>query len=978
MQEDTGVTTQQYGQSWQERDARRRRQIDEQTARRLLGSVGTITLAGALLTCVLDYDIPRSHYLAMVISQGLVGLACLLALPRAGMLPLRPVVLASSWAAWLLLVELTWFSQLGTWALGLNFMPLLVCAQALLVGPRPAVLMAAASAAHMGLLVWAEQAGWLQGAASIGPGLSPLAPLNHLLLLCAGLAAGALVLRWSNLSYDGTLQRESRFRALLSMAAAQYWETDRTLRIVRCESAQAIEPAWTARLRAGTDLAELISLHAVDPQVRDATLLDLAAGRAVTNVLIHLPDAQGGVHLRLSGQARLDPHGRGDGYWGVVHDATAEVRQQQEARATSAMLGTTFDASPDGLLVTEFDSGRVLMCNQPMLDMLGLARHEVLGHRTAELGIWQHPPQRERMMETLRNHGRVDGLRAQTHSRLGTSHTLRLSSRLYELNGQVHAVTSARDVTQTERLQLEMRTLLERAPVGIAVTRQGRLVTANHSFERMMGWSAQTMQGRPLAALGDDPGLQPGLGALMQSWPWPQPELPREARIGRADGSSFWCRLHAARTGPQDSTDDAVMWIAEDVSEPRRQAEELAHARDTAEAAVRAKARLLATTTHEIRTPLNAVVALLRLARQPGLADGQRLAFLQQIDGSARTLVQVVDDILDWSKIEAGKLCMQPQPFALPPLLARLLDNHRGLAQVKGLTLELDVEPGLPAWVLGDDRRLAQVLGNYVSNALKFTDAGGVELAVRRGTAADTLEFSVRDSGIGMNAAQLARLFQPFSQVDDATARQYGGTGLGLSICRELAQLMGGEVGCESRPGQGSRFWLRVPLPATAAPDAALATPLAAPLPNRADGPGLPLADRSVAGLRVLLAEDNPVNQTVMQLLLDEWEVVHGLAATGHEAVAMTLAAAGGPLPFDVVLMDNQMPGCSGLEATRQLVQALGPRCPPVIGLSAAVGDDERRAGLQAGMVEYLDKPIDPDRLLAVLRRCRSGLREAA
>jgi CheY-like chemotaxis protein len=138
------------------------------------------------------------------------------------------------------------------------------------------------------------------------------------------------------------------------------------------------------------------------------------------------------------------------------------------------------------------------------------------------------------------------------------------------------------------------------------------------------------------------------------------------------------------------------------------------------------------------------------------------------------------------------------------------------------------------------------------------------------------------------------------------------------------------------------------------------------------------MPERALVGMRVLLAEDNPVNQTVMQLLLDEWDVAHVLAPTGTDAVAMTLAAQTGPLPFDAVLMDNQMPGCSGLEATRQLVQTLGPRCPPIIGLSAAVGDDERRAGLQAGMVEYLDKPIDPDRLLAVLRRCRTGLREAA
>jgi CheY-like chemotaxis protein len=376
----------------------------------------------------------------------------------------------------------------------------------------------------------------------------------------------------------------------------------------------------------------------------------------------------------------------------------------------------------------------------------------------------------------------------------------------------------------------------------------------------------------------------------------------------------------------------------------------LARARDDAEAASRAKSAFLANTSHEIRTPLNGLVGLARLARQPGIDAARREHYLQQIDDSAQALSGVIGDILDLSKIEAGKLRLEAIDFDLHALLESIDHGYAALAEARALSLSMVVQDGVPRRVRGDPARLRQVLSNFLSNALKFTEQGRVRIEVRPLDAL-RLRFEVSDDGPGIAPAVRARLFTPFTQADTSTTRRFGGTGLGLSICRELAELMGGAVGVDSDPGQGSRFWAELPLPASegASPDSAFAA--------------MPRQDSPLAGLRVLVAEDNPVNMLIAVALLEQWGVKALQAGDGAQAVRMVNAQADAGAPFDLVLMDVQMPVMGGYEAARALRQRHSADGLPIIALTAAALASERDEALASGMNDFLTKPIDAQRL---------------
>jgi CheY-like chemotaxis protein len=266
----------------------------------------------------------------------------------------------------------------------------------------------------------------------------------------------------------------------------------------------------------------------------------------------------------------------------------------------------------------------------------------------------------------------------------------------------------------------------------------------------------------------------------------------------------------------------------------------------------------------------------------------------------------------------------------------------------------VQIDPALPAQVLGDALRLRQILSNLLHNALKFTPHGGLRLAVHA-LDGDRVRLEVHDTGPGLDEATQARLFQPFTQADQSTTRRFGGTGLGLAICRQLAALMGGSIGVHSTPGAGSCFHVELVLPPVQG------------APGRREG--AEDAAGCLAGTRVLLVEDNPVNLMVAQALLEHWGVQVHCAGDGQQALAEVAQALARAQPFDVVLMDLQMPGMSGYEATRQLRLQYPPAQLPVIALTAAALVSERERAMASGMNDFLTKPIDPERLLAALRR---------
>ncbi len=418
-------------------------------------------------------------------------------------------------------------------------------------------------------------------------------------------------------------------------------------------------------------------------------------------------------------------------------------------------------------------------------------------------------------------------------------------------------------------------------------------------------------------------------------------------RMRHVDGRWIWI---ASRGRVSDRALDGtvlkVVGTHTDVTE-RREHERLLHDEKVkAESANVAKSQFLATMSHEIRTPMNGVMGMLDILRATDLSDSQR-DYVETAYQSADILLTVLNDILDISKLEAGEFEIESTSFSLAEVIEAVMTLFRPRADERGIDLFTDVR--LPDAILGDPTRCRQILANLVSNAVKFTHEGHVALKARYDDETATAVITVRDTGIGMDEEVKGRVFQRFAQADASLTRQYGGTGLGLAICRQLAELMGGDIGCESTPGRGSTFTVRLP-----------AERAATPTPTRADKAAAP---DSLPPLRILAADDNALNQRILDVYLSAGGHTLTFASNGREALEALDRDT-----FDVVLMDIQMPEMDGDAAIRAVrARSSDDRDTPIVALTANAMKGDREAYLAAGADAYVSKPIKPDALFAAI-----------
>jgi len=639
----------------------------------------------------------------------------------------------------------------------------------------------------------------------------------------------------------------------------------------------------------------------------------------------------------------------------------AHRKQAEDAFARERnLLRTLIDNLPDCVYVKDTQS-RFLAANLAIAHLMGAATvSDVLGKSDADF----YPPEiaaeyRADEEELLRSgqplvnkdepHRDVNGdLRAI----LTTKVPLRDGQgKIVGLVGITHDITEIKQAEERLRdSEQQFRALADSIPnLAWWANGDGYITWYNRQWYEYTGTTPEQMEGWGWQSV-HDPGELP---RVLERWkvslatrePFNM-EFPLRGR----DGQFRWFLTRGVPL--KDASGRVVRWFGTntDVTEVRQ-------ARQAAEAANEAKGRFLANISHELRTPMNAILGLVDLAL-PKQADPTTRDFLQTAKESADLLLALLNDLLDSAKIEAGNLELESAPFSLGHVLDQTAQVLSVRASEKGISFSCHIAPEVPDGLIGDQVRLRQVLLNLAGNAIKFTERGEVTVSVRvesQGAEEACLEFAVQDTGIGISRSDLERLFRPFTQADPSMARRFGGTGLGLAICSNLVRLMGGRIRVESSPGQGSTFYVTVRLP------------LAKQVPPEPETPDvLPAA---TSKLRILLAEDNPANQKLATYVLQDRGHTVEIAGDGQQAIRMVRENR-----YDVILMDVQMPGMDGLEATKVIRAGENDnRRVPIIAMTAHAMQGDREWCLAAGMDDYLSKPIDAHEMIVLIESLATG-----
>ncbi len=673
----------------------------------------------------------------------------------------------------------------------------------------------------------------------------------------------------------------------------------------------------------------------------------------------------------------------------------AAREKELELKESEERFAQAFKSSPAPQVISDIHTGRIIDVNDRWLKMLGYSRQEIVGRTSKEIGIWAEPGERDRIVQKVKDYGYFQDEYIEFRTKDNQPVLGLWSAVAINLGGRQVMLSMIYDITERKRAEQELqesesllRSITDAALDAILMMdSQGRISFWNPAAESIFGYQAQEVMGRDLHFK-----LAPE-----RYLPDYQRNFPEFQRTGRGNVVGKTLELEAVRKDGEEIPVSLsvsafqrkghwnALGILRDVTERKRAEEVLVRAKEEAESANKAKSEFLANMSHEIRTPLNGIMGMMQLLQMSSM-DSEQEEYVSQALTSAYRLSQLLSDILDISRMESGGMDVYETEFSVKELCDSISELFMNTAREKGLTLECSLDPNMPEELIGDKARVRQILYNLVGNALKFTEEGGVKLEISPLSSSRNQEqrvlFTVEDTGTGISEDIQDSLFQPFTQVDGSYTRKYQGAGLGLSIVRRLVELMQGNISLESAPGQGTAVHVVLPFQSSSKtlrrePRVELAGPA-----------------RATNGLHVLYAEDEPTHRLMVERMLGKLGYEVTLVENGKQ-VLEALAEQ----DFDCILMDIQMPVMDGVETTRRIrgaereggvarerlsdgetegsesLDSSIPESPnpriPIIALTAYAQSGDREKLLEAGMNDYLSKPVGMEELKQVLEKYR-------